>query len=522
MKTFAAKDKRSAPAVRNARPYVHHPKGPVQQAQQAAMRKILRPDEVQAKPDIGEPDSKHEQEADHVAADLPVPAISGMLGGAAPLQRSENEEPEEELQRQPEEEEEEPIQAKLIQRQPDNEEEEEPVQAKRIQRQMADMRGIRLSRFGYVGPEVKAQQAEISRILRSTGAQAKLTVGQPNDEYEQEVDRIADQVMAMPDPKLQRQPENDEEEGTVQAKPVADQITPLVQRQEEPPEEEERAQAKEDGGCAPSVSTSVENSINTIRRGGSPLSESTRSFFEPRFGTDFSGVRIHTDSNANHLARSINSKAFTVGQDVVFGSGQYSPGSRTGRSLLAHEMTHVVQQSYPRKARIMRKYSCLYPNYPGMGGLPYRGNTWYPHDFVGPIQTGDVRPSQSSSGYDVPSSPSSLYNCMRWAVGHGVPTSREWWQGVTRTSSVPWPEEKFLKDKGCSKISAAGKSDHKVKLYEYKHEDQFHIVRQETDGAWSSKTGNGPLYRGITSPDVHTAGHYKPMSEMKPTHWSCP
>ena len=91
----------------------------------------------------------------------------------------------------------------------------------------------------------RAQQTEIHRILRSTGAQAKFTVGQPNDKYEQEADRVADQVMAMPDPKLQRQPENEEEEETLQTKPFADQITPSVQRQEESLEdEEESVQAK--------------------------------------------------------------------------------------------------------------------------------------------------------------------------------------------------------------------------------------------------------------------------------------
>ena len=81
------------------------------------------------------------------------------------------------------------------------------------------------SRFGYVGPRVKAQQEEIHRILRTTGAQAKLTIGAPNDKYEQEADRVAGQVMAMPDPKLQRQPEAEEDEDSVQAKPLTDQIT---------------------------------------------------------------------------------------------------------------------------------------------------------------------------------------------------------------------------------------------------------------------------------------------------------
>ena len=84
------------------------------------------------------------------------------------------------------------------------------------------------SRFGYRGPEVKALQAEIRHILRSTGAQAKLTIGQANDKYEQEADRVADQVMRMSDDDVaQRQSVNEEEEETLQTKP-------LVQRQEEP------------------------------------------------------------------------------------------------------------------------------------------------------------------------------------------------------------------------------------------------------------------------------------------------
>lgn len=204
-----------------------------------------------------------------------------------------------------------------------------------------------------LGPVQQAQQAEIQRILRSTDAQAKLTVGQPNDKYEQEADRVAGQVMAMPYDRLQRQPQVEEEQEAVQAKSLADRITPLIQREQEPNEEEEIAQAKKDGG--PSFSTSVESGVNAIRTGGSPLPESTRSFFEPRFGKDFSGVRIHNDSNANHVARSLNAKAFTTGRDVVFGSGQYAPDSRTGRALLAHELTHVVQQGHSKNARIMRK-----------------------------------------------------------------------------------------------------------------------------------------------------------------------
>jgi len=234
------------------------------------------------------------------------------------------------------------------------------------------------------GPVQRAQQTRIGRILRSTGAQAKLTIGQPNDRYEQEADRVADQVMAMPDLGLQRQPENEEEEEPLRTKPLADQITPLVQRQEEPPEEEEEPlqakswygetvqrlggnncpkceeeqvqrqpveeedeelQTKEQPGQAPQVTPNIESHIHSMKSGGRPLDAATRSFFEPRFGRDFSNVRIHSDITAGDTARSIHARAFTLGNHVVMGSGEYQPNSQSGQRLLGHELTHVVQQT---------------------------------------------------------------------------------------------------------------------------------------------------------------------------------
>ena len=238
------------------------------------------------------------------------------------------------------------------------------------------------SRFGYRGPEVKAQRAEIRRILRCTGAQAKLTIGSQNDKYEQEAERVAGQVMAMPDPKLRRQPENEEEEETLQTKLLADQITPLVQRQEEPPdeeeeeplqvkaipgqmpgiqrmcpeyeggqslqrqpEEEEELQAKEQTGRIPRVVPNVAANIQSLKGGGRPLADSTRSFFEPRIGQDFSQVQIHTDAKATSTAKAVNARAFTLGHDIVFGAGQHQPQTREGKRLLAHELVHVRQQN---------------------------------------------------------------------------------------------------------------------------------------------------------------------------------
>src|SRR6185312_14488644 len=83
---------------------------------------------------------------------------------------------------------------------------------------------------------------------------------------------------------------------------------------------------------------------DVLRSPGQPLDEGTRALLEPRFGHDFSRVRVHTDGRAAESARAVNALAYTVGRDVVFGSGQYSPEARAGRHLLAHELTHVVQQ----------------------------------------------------------------------------------------------------------------------------------------------------------------------------------
>ena len=94
-----------------------------------------------------------------------------------------------------------------------------------------------------------------------------------------------------------------------------------------------------------------------MKGGGQPLPGTVRSFFEPRFGHDFSRVRVHADVNAAELAKGAHALAYTVGRDIVFGSGQYAPGTREGRQLIAHELSHVIQQSAAGdgEKRMMRK-----------------------------------------------------------------------------------------------------------------------------------------------------------------------
>src|SRR5689334_19031794 len=88
----------------------------------------------------------------------------------------------------------------------------------------------------------------------------------------------------------------------------------------------------------------VRTANEVARSPGRSLDTETRAFMEPRFGHDFSGVRIHTGEQANRAAHAVSARAYTIGNDIVFSGGQFNPKSSSGRRLLAHELTHVVQQ----------------------------------------------------------------------------------------------------------------------------------------------------------------------------------
>ena len=213
-----------------------------------------------------------------------------------------------------------------------------------------------------VPPIVPRFGHDFSRVsVHNTGPgmiQTKLKINEPGDIYEQEADRVAEQVMRMGE--VQRQPD----EELVQKKPV---ITPLVQRQSEEEEEEEEdfIQTRELPRQSPKVTPALLSSIQSLKGGGQPLPESVRTFFEPRFGYDFSHVRIHTDGPASGVARAINAHAYTVGRNVAFGAGEYAPGTTEGNRLLAHELTHVLQQKgkpdSPLVQRVTGAGNCALP-----------------------------------------------------------------------------------------------------------------------------------------------------------------
>ena len=184
--------------------------------------------------------------------------------------------------------------------------------------------------------------------------QTKLTIGEPGDKYEQEADQVASQVVQQinsPVPvqsaqgqTVQREDAPPEEEEQLQAKSISD----TIQREEVAPFEEElqmspMLQRQGQGGMA--ATPDLETSINQARGGGMPLAENLQRSMGKAMGADFSGVKVHTDSQSDQLNKSIQARAFTTGQDVFFRQGEYNPGSRGGQELLAHELTHVVQQN---------------------------------------------------------------------------------------------------------------------------------------------------------------------------------
>src|SRR5262245_2509452 len=104
------------------------------------------------------------------------------------------------------------------------------------------------------------------------------------------------------------------------------------------------ALARQAAGEGGELDAEVESSIQRARGGGQALDGSVQAQMEPALGADLSGVRVHTGSEADRLNRAVFARAFTTGRDVFFRQGEYNPGSSTGRELLAHELTHVVQQ----------------------------------------------------------------------------------------------------------------------------------------------------------------------------------
>jgi hypothetical protein len=169
--------------------------------------------------------------------------------------------------------------------------------------------------------------------------QPKLSINQPNDVYEQAADHMADKVMRMADTSISQSGFFKPAIGQIQSKcPACEEVKNIHRK--------ETAKGEVRG------SDELDSYVGSLNSSGQPMPESSRKFFEPRFGRDFSNVRLHTDSVAAKSAASINALAYTAGNNIVFNSGQYSPESDSGKKLMAHELTHVVQQG----SNVVRRY----------------------------------------------------------------------------------------------------------------------------------------------------------------------
>ncbi|MCU0541836.1 MAG: DUF4157 domain-containing protein [Oscillatoriaceae cyanobacterium Prado104] len=156
------------------------------------------------------------------------------------------------------------------------------------------------------------------RCQDELGIQTKLKISEPGDKYEQEADRIADEVMRMPEPSVQQKIEPEEEEGIVQRKALSN---PTL------------------GSEIPSI---VREAVNSSAH---PLDSKTRSLMEYRFGHDFSQVRLHIGTKATQSAQAVGALAYTLGHHIVVDADRYAPETAEGQRLLAHELVHVLQQS---------------------------------------------------------------------------------------------------------------------------------------------------------------------------------
>src|SRR5258708_17389723 len=190
------------------------------------------------------------------------------------------------------------------------------------------------------------------KLISGGVLQRKLTINQPGDVFEQEADRVSDAVMRMPESqtaegagitgsvsltRIQRACRECEEESS--SRPVA--IQRMCASCNEELTSQPMLQGKGISGGAREATPAIALRVQSLQGVGQALPASVRDFFEPRFGQDFSQVRVHTDIES---ARSLEARAYTVDRSIVFGAGQYSPETSEGKRLLAHELTHVVQQ----------------------------------------------------------------------------------------------------------------------------------------------------------------------------------
>ena len=277
-----------------------------------------------------------------------------------------------------------------------------------------------------------SQTSDAPAFFSPSTIQPKLTIGQPNDQYEQEADAMADQVVGQMDhssspPAVQTKcPKCSQEESEQVSMKESDiseiQRKPIFEGNDDSTEEStiqrkcdvcgnnlgHRVQTKPDGNSSP-VSANLSSQLSTQKGKGSSLPDSTRTTMESSFGTDFQNVKIHTDDQAAEMNQSLGAQAFTHGSDIYFNKGKYQPESAKGQHLLAHELTHTVQQGNeqsPIKNTLSNKH--IQRN----GGALANATASLTKNSEGPVK------NQNNSGFtlNIDNPPPGVYYYFRWST----------------------------------------------------------------------------------------------------------
>jgi hypothetical protein len=277
---------------------------------------------------------------------------------------------------------------------------------------------------------------------------------------------------------------------------------------------------------SPTLSPALASRIHGLRGGGTPLPGPVRGLLEPRFGHDFGRVRIHRDSSAAALAERVNARAFTLGRDVVFGTGQYDTGSRAGLRLLAHELTHVVQQgAAPRQGA---RHDTTQAITPARGEAQLQRMAWFPNRDTGTAHApwgddgpqGRILEAKTDAGAAVEAwrpDDGQTYWCHGYTFGGAAATGGPY---SVFGSVVP----RVLQDDGWHAIDACmARANDILVFYDHEnHEAHSGIVRNtelvsgQVDEALSdlqSKWGTGMLATVSWATNARQYGHYTAYSK---------
>jgi len=256
--------------------------------------------------------------------------------------------------------------------------------------------------------------------------QTKLEVSTPGDALEREADAMANQVMSMP----------------AQTQSLSHASGSSINRQAGLAAGGPIRRAAAAAAPAPAVSTDFEKNLNARRGSGQPLSQSSRDFFEPRFGQDLSAVRVHHDGESAAAAQEIGAQAFTHGRDIYFNQGKYQPETSGGRHLMAHELAHTVQQTGGGPARQIQRQLIQRAGPPPTGPTGTSGSTG---------TTGAAASLPPLSVADYPVAP--------FKLSHPSYKGKQYVRAKEYARSGPHddPRQVFQWEQGVESVAAAGK-----------------------------------------------------------------